>query len=451
MNRKIWRMAVEVLEIFLNFTVIFCLETAVFYSLQLAGRELDQALPVPGMIRQCLLVLVPLAYLLLREKAQHFWTFVLLHVLTAAAVVLLLGRTVPERRVYCLFSGGYLFLSFRKRFAPVEDDWNMGGEPEQRQMRREEPPSLFLHALAAAGTFALCVYVGSQEGCVRIIRAVLVYTLLYLADLYLRHLEQFLQFNRASNAHIPVRKILVRGGGLTGISSLFVVALLGMFADHKLIQSIGRGLKAVWLVLLRLIVRAVSWLMSLFSGREGGGTAEQGEMLMQELEAAQEAASPVWLEILLTVLQYALLIAAAAFACWSLYRLIQEAVRRFYGKRAALQGEEEQAQEVREKLERRGRREKRRDRLPVFAGTPDEKIRRIYKRTIRRLGRELNPGKTARELILPQNREDSLKENPDCLELAQLYEKARYRGNCLREEAEEARNCSERILNPRRS
>lgn len=52
MNNKIWRTAVEVLEIILNFTVIFCLETAVFYSLQLAGRELDQALPVPGMIRQ---------------------------------------------------------------------------------------------------------------------------------------------------------------------------------------------------------------------------------------------------------------------------------------------------------------------------------------------------------------------------------------------------------------
>ena len=131
------------------------------------------------------------------------------------------------------------------------------------------------------------------------------------------------------------------------------------------------------------------------------------------------------------------------------YRLVLAAVKKFYEKGIVQDEEEGQATEIRESLERRRKKKEKEKPLPFLTRTPEQKIRKYFIRTVRKLGAPKDC-RTARELLETVPAPESEKEKA-VGELLRLYEKARYYGNCSKEEAELAVHAAETIAGKKKS
>lgn len=169
MENKRLRYSMQKLEVVMNFLVIFCLETVVFSSFSnlegLVG-ETGALVKAPGILRQLLFLAVPLLFLLIREKAGHFLTFVACHAVLAAAAVFLLGDGVMQRVVFGVLAAGYLVRSFQIRIS--------------RQEVGEGQLGPVAGGIAAGGSFLLCAYLGQETACGRIVNTALIYTFFIL-------------------------------------------------------------------------------------------------------------------------------------------------------------------------------------------------------------------------------------------------------------------------------
>ena len=194
---------------------------------------------------------------------------------------------------------------------------------------------------------------------------------------------------------------------------------------------------------------------------------------MEQLLQAEVSEQPLWLEILYQVVQYLLLAAAAVFLLFVLYRAVSALMRRFYeGKRTRTQ-EGENAEEIRESLRTERKKKKRDSSLRFFAGTPEEKIRRIFIRTVQKQKRFRNPegrpgGGRGRDLWRKDAREELVRartareleilfadqDKETFARLVRLYEKARYagtegcgagKGGCSAEDVKQAEACREAL------
>ncbi|HJC22898.1 MAG TPA: hypothetical protein H9761_04240 [Candidatus Eisenbergiella merdavium] len=384
MNEK-WMRPVELMEILMNFLTVFCVETALFSALvplegALEGEVLQAGsgmLQPPALLLQLLLAAVPVCFWLIRIFASRFWLFALLHGAVWGSTVLGLGQNGVQRGIFGIFAGIYLLVSFRVRLQEGREEEGLLG------------PAAAL--IAASLAVLLCAYLGDSAACGRILNASLAYAFLFFADTYLRNLERFVQFNKSSNAHIPVRRMLLRGGGLTAACSLGVVMLLALGADQTFMDRAGELLQNVSLWVIRGVLKLIGFLLDLF-GAEGGvqETAPQ-ESAAMEFMAAETREHPFWLEILYQVVQYLLLIGAAALLVFLVYQAVSALIRRFYEGKIRRTQDEQKTEEIRETLRAEKRKRDRQDTVRLFARTPEEKIRRIFVRTIQRSERFRNP------------------------------------------------------------
>lgn len=101
---------------------------------------------------------------------------------------------------------------------------------------------------------------------------------------------------------------------------------------------------------------------------------------------ARRAAQPAWLELLIKITEYLMAAAVAALLCFLVYKLVLAAIRRFYEKGNAVEVEEGRTTEIRESLERDKRKRDREKTLPLLARSPEEKIRKIFVKTVKKLG-----------------------------------------------------------------
>ena len=442
MNEK-WMRPVELMEILLNFLTVFCVETALFAAFvplngalegevpeAAAGAFLPAALPY-----QLLLAGVPVCFWLIRIFVSRFWLFSLLHAGVFLAAVLGLGQNGIQRAVFGILAGLYLIVSFRNRLQEGREDEGLLG------------PAVAL--IAAAASILLCAYLGDGAACGRILNAALLYAFLFFADTYLRNLERFIQFNKSSNSHIPVRRMLLRGGGLTAVCSLCVVALLALGANQTFMDRAGEALKNVLLWCIRGIFRLIRFLFNLF-GSEGGEQAaavrEEAAMQLMETEVQKQ---PLWLEVLYQIVEYMILIGAAVLVVFLLYKAVTALARMFYEGKTKRTQDGQKTEEIRETLRVEKKKRDRQEAVRIFARTPEERIRRIFVRTVQKSERFRNPegrtagargkdlwrkdareklvrAKTARELevLFP----DGEGQKEAFAELAGLYEKARYAG-----------------------
>ena len=123
MENKWMNYSCQVLDTVMNFLIVFCLETFVFASfsnLESLVGEAGSGVQTPGLLRQVLFLAVPLLFLIIREKAGHFLTFVACHAAGAAAAVFLLGNGGMQKVVFGILAGGYLVRSFQLRIARQE-------------------------------------------------------------------------------------------------------------------------------------------------------------------------------------------------------------------------------------------------------------------------------------------------------------------------------------------
>lgn len=455
MNRKWLENGMRSLEILMNFLAVFCAETAVFALFPVMEAAMEGSLPVPSLVRQAALVTVPFLFWQIRERAEHFWCFVGGHVLVAAAAALLLGQTPFQRFTFGVFAAGYLIRSFYARFAN-KDEW---GNVEKAPRTEETRVGVVAAAVAGTGAFVLCAYLGNEEGCARIWRVALVFVFLFFVDAYLQNLERFVQFNRTSNAHIPVRRMLLQGGGLTAGFGLFAVVILGIGTNNALMERITAGVKRIGLWLIQVIGRAIAFLLSFFKGEGETGAVEQQAFVQPEFGVQEVTEQPFWLEILEQVVEYLILAGLAVFLCYLAYRLVAAAIRRFYESRGAIEEERGETLEIRENLAAERRKSRREKGLPFLARTPEERIRKCYRRAVQRTERFRNPegnpgggrkkdiwrreaqeklvwGRTARQIGEATGLTEGERAR-DFWKLVSLYEKARYGTGCTVEEAKQ--------------
>ena len=468
MNEK-WMRPVELMEILMNFLTVFCLETALFSAFVPLNSALEGEAVAAGsgvflpaaLPFQLLLAAVPVCFWLIRIFVSRFWLFSLLHVVVFLAAVFGLGQNGVQRVLFGAFAGIYLIVSFRNRLQEGREDEGLLG------------PAAAL--LAAAAAVLLCAYLGDGAACGRILNASLLYALLFFADTYLRNLDRFVQFNKSSNAHIPVRRMLLRGGSLTAVCSLGVVALLALGANQTFMDRAGELLKNVLLWVIRGVLRLIGFLLSLFGSEGEEQVAAAQEAAAAQFMQAEVQEQPLWLEILYQVIEYVILIGAAVLVIFLLYKAVTALARMFYEGKTERTQDGQKTEEIRETIRVEKKKRNRQEPVRIFARTPEEKIRRIFVRTVQKSERFRNPegrpggawkknpgkkdlwrkdaseslvrAKTAREL-------EFLFEDKDAafIELVRLYEKARYAqqetvsGRCSPEDVKRAEACRDVLL-----
>lgn len=395
MSYKVWERGLQASAILMNFMVAFCVETAIFAAFPTLATAMDEiALVQPGLFRQLCLILVPIVFWMIREYAKYFWLFVGAHGLVAVGAVWLLGETMMQRLVFGAFVAVYLVGSFRIRLTghEMED----GHENLKGKGMEEKRMGVMISAVASGLTYLFCAYLGNEVGSRRIWNTALLFTFLYFIDVYLQNLNQFVQFNRSSNSHIPVKGMLVRGGSLTVGFGLMAVAVLMAGTDNSLMRGITDVLQQTALWLIRTAAKAIGWFLSLFES-DGGEIVEESAAMEEAVQMgmAEAGESSLLMQILSKVIMIVLMIAVAAFICVVVYKLIAAAVRRFYQKRDKVLEEDGQMVEIRESLKKEKEKKKQEKALSFFARTPEERIRRSFVKTVRKTEKFRNPeGKT---------------------------------------------------------
>ena len=90
----------------------------------------------------------------------------------------------------------------------------------------------------------------------------------------------------------------------------------------------GGGLAAVFGV----IAVCISFLLSLFSGKEGEMIEEGAAAGQMDMGLSEAAATPAWLDVLIKITEYLMAALTIALICFLLYRLVLAAVKKFYEK-----------------------------------------------------------------------------------------------------------------------
>ena len=361
MNEK-WMRPVELMEILMNFLTVFCLETALFSAFVPLNSALEGEAVAAGSSAflpaalpfQLLLAAVPVCFWLIRIFVSRFWLFSLLHVVVFLAAVFGLGQNGVQRVLFGAFAGIYLIVSFRNRLQEGREDEGLLG------------PAAAL--LAAAAAVLLCAYLGDGAACGRILNASLLYALLFFADTYLRNLDRFIQFNKSSNAHIPVRRMLLRGGSLTAVCSLGVVALLALGANQTFMDRAGELLKNVLLWVIRGVLRLIGFLLSLFGSEGEEQVAAAQEAAAAQFMQAEVQEQPLWLEILYQVIEYVILIGAAVLVIFLLYKAVTALARMFYEGKTERTQDGQKTEEIRETIRVEKRSETGRSRFGFLQG-----------------------------------------------------------------------------------
>lgn len=422
---------VDVLAICLNFMVILGLEIVADVSF---GKEQT---PLYALL---LPVCLPLAFYAARKWVRNLALFLAVH---AAAVwaLIYLADLFPFPLLWKIVFGAlgvlYAAISFRIRLTQNDD-----GE--------EELTAGFM-AVMAVGEFFLCSYLGSDNGCAVILWLALLWLPGHWMRAYLRNFLGYMEMNRQSAGAMPEKRIFRGGVTAVGICGGLALALLSLCARTPLVAWMSKLVRKCGFALLRLLFL----FLSLFpAGQEEDVPAAeevvQQEQMMMYLPEAEEA--PVWMQILDKVLVTAIAVLLLAGIVALIVLLVRYVIRSFYGReREKREVCQEGFVEEEERLGETG--EGFPEKLPALLGTPAQKVRRIFKRTVKSAakGRE-DAGiaaRTARELAAwCANAEGapSARIN-EWEELAALYERARYtEAEVTREDVHKAGRLSHRIL-----
>ncbi len=464
MERKL-ETAVELLEIWMNFLLFIGLETVIDVGIT-GGATPVYVLFVP--------LTAPVLFYLLRKRLNQLPLFLLSHI--AVAVFLFwMGGFCPTpllwRIAFTAVGVIYAVISLQIRLTKQED-----GEGEY---------AAGFMGVAAVAAFFACSYWKNDAGGARIIWLVLLWLAGHWARSYLANFLGYLQMNRRAAGAMPERRIFQGGVISAAAYGMFSLVVLTLCSRAALLDKMSALVKRAGLLLLRAFVN----FLALFGSR----TPEAEEMQMPESAGMQQMMmlpeaedAPWWMEliekIVMTALAFAVIVALIMLAVMVIRLMVQS----FYGrKREKKEIRQEGYVEEEERLERkRSRPEKK---IPVIGGTPQQRVRRIFKKTvrqtmrtdgaapggsgaansrllldmseIRRLEAEEKEGrapagkdglqaKTAREIaaLCAGEKENPLEGGREWYAFAALYEKARYGEEAVtREDAREAARLAGRL------
>lgn len=424
MERRL-KITADVLEIMLNFMVVLGLETvadAVFGGFSAPVL----ALFIP--------MLAPLIFYAARCMSGHLSVFLAIHIAVIAALNYLAGfLPVPVLWKILFTAVGILYALISVRIRLTHREYSEG----------ENTPGFM--ATAAVLFFFGCSYLGCEEACARILWLALLWLPGHWMKNYLDNFLYYMKMNRQASGAMPESRIF-RGGIISvAVYGVFCFAVLVLYSKTALVASLSELVRNAGYLLLKLFFRFL--LLFLKETEEGEMIPEASGEGEQMMFAAESAEVPLWMQILDKVLVTAVVVMLITGIIWLIVMLVRFMIRSFYGReKAKKEIRQEGFVEEQERLQEK--KDSPRARLPVLGGTPAQRVRRIFKRTIQELTKRAEPvermdARTARELACLCAETNAAEWDA----LVTLYERARYAQEAVtREDVREAGRLSKALL-----
>lgn len=243
----------------------------------------------------------------------------------------------------------------------------------------------------------------------------ILFTALNFIALLLEKQEQYLQSYK-NRDNIPKEQVRSAGNFMAGI--FLCILIPGLFLARIIHpDKIMDGLK-------RLIAGFLKWLFGLFP--ETGVVSEEKTQMEDILGAMPLKEQPAWLKILSDILGWSILAGIAIAVVYVVFRQIYSLYRRFMETK---QLDLDVAVDIMpDKTEKWGMRNKRKSRFS-FLETPEDKIRRLYRKTVLSAAKDRGVEKGRLTNKTPAELSGSLKLSQyveDEKEFTGIYQKARY-------------------------
>lgn len=274
------------------------------------------------------------------------------------------------------------------------------------------------------------------------------YVLLLMLKIYVEHYLNYVVMSEKTNANIPEKQIFRNGGSFVLLYSISIVSISALCVNHEMAEAVWKAMKDGFIKVLRFLV-------SLLPAAEQGEVAEQSTVVMSTgnmgMLFGEVKEAPVWIEYLEKVLFFATGVLIIGGILYGIYYMIRTFLLSFQEKSDQNGDKIESILEI-EKRERIGQREKKKSWKDFFpAKTAEEKIRRIYKKTVRSMEKRTGEEKslspefaTARHYLRIKSGEAR---KIEAEALAGIYEKARYSGqNCGEEDIKQARHFAGKVF-----
>ncbi len=350
---------------------------------------------------------VPLLYFVVRRYTDRFLIFVVSHITVIAACVLLPCDSLTERILYCLLLTGYTVASVYFRISKAD------------RFDAVLPMAVPI-LLAGACTFLLHHYRRELNW----ERYFVVPLILFFGCNFLRiYLEQYLHFlevNKSSTGHIPMREMFLNGMVQVLLISAGMTGILLLTSDIGWVSQIVSVLKKALIIVMRWLFR-------------GSGDEELSDIPVSETPEHTQGSGPAmpvtdnggastfWL-ILEQVFLFAAGLAFVALCIFLLYLLLRHIYRIFCKRMDREKKENGYSGEIRERCEAEPEKKQKSASFGVLSVRA--RIRRLYKKEVWDGRWRLKAGSEPEKLKRMTARECA--EMLERSALASVYEKARY-------------------------
>ena len=382
--------------------------------------------------------MVLLFYYFLREVSERLPVFLMLHVLPVAGIIFFYENSLFPKVIMAGMVSIFMLLSISKRV-----------KGQKRGMEATHP------AAAVGVFFALYILdgtLGQGQNTAFLLEQTIFFLAGYLIYYFLRQFLYYVDMNTRSSGSMAADHIFYPALGVAGGFTAVAAVMAFICSDRALMEKFSEGLR-------QLFVRFLTFLISLLPKQE---IEQEIPTLSQEAmeNILDMAGEPVKKSLLLKVLDFLFTASAfciiagfSIFTAVALVRLLQSGFGR-KRKGRAMKGEPytEQAERILPR-ERRAKGGGVWDRMKG-PFSPEEKIRRIYRKTLTEGAPAWMGEKKTDILKYATARECCGALFPDRAsqadDFAQLYEKARYgRGLCTGEDVRQAKALSGELLQGR--
>lgn len=393
----------------------------------------DFAKVKPVLWQMAALVMVPLFFYGLREWCDKLWLFMVLHGLPLLVLLFLYQGNDIYKVVFIAVVIFYTCLSISRRIGAVG-----------RGMEAAAPP-------AVAGIYFVLYLLdtvqGDKQNGAVLLQLLIFFMAGYFIFYYLRQFLSYVDINARTTENIPVKNVFYSSAGLAAGFTVIAFGLITICANRNLIEKIS--------AMIRMLIRKLLSLIR-FSPEEIHVEAElSGEQIRGAMPDLGEAVEPSLfmqiMDVVLTLTAFGLILFFLVSGIVALRKFLREG----FNRKSYRPGFEEteytdQIEKINDKESRNDVKRRSLAERWKAARSPEEKIRRIYKRTVRKNVpswegekiEELLDTATAREscaLIFSGN-------ICGVQEFVSIYEKARYGGElCLQEDVRRMKELAEKL------
>lgn len=424
MNRKL-EIAKNLLAEILNYLIVFAMGAVFLTDFAKAANKAELLAAV----------LLPLAFYAIREKCRSFLLFLFLHMLPCALVLLFYEGSIFQKIWLFLATLLLAVLSFGKKL--------QGGK---MGMEAVFPP---VFGAVIWGLYLIDQRQG-EEACAELLCYIAAgFMTGYFLYYFLRQFLYYMEINNRTTENIPVNHVFRSSAFLAGGFAATAGTVMLLCREREWMNRVGEVMHRViigfFTLLFSLLIKGEPEEMESVSGYETAGA--------MPWDAGEAVEPPFILKILEVMLGILALGTAAVLIVITLLGIVRLIRERFAQRIKLRLFEDETHTDQIEKIKRNEKSSRTRNDDGLLkrvkrALSPEERIRRIYRRAIERRLASLDAKSRESFPMAGTPREWCLKlfgeQKSEALAFAGLYEKARYgSGLCDGEDVKKARKLAE--------